>query len=262
MCSAGKYNTLPGCIACDAQVDTDCIKCEMGTASSAIGRNTTCDACREGKYSYPPGQPGATACRVCPNGTFSLARSGLCTACDLGWWALAGSANCTACPRNTFLDIPGQGGEESCRPCPTGSISLARGNSDPTCSACPPGTYQLEGECTSCTPGSYSKSGSVVCSPCLAGTYSEAKATSCLDCPMGTYSGTNYSGACSPCLPGLFGEYTGASTCLQCRPGTTSDTIGAINCSLCHPGQYASSGASEVQHNNTHVLFHFSPIEP
>ena len=72
MCSAGKYNLLPGCVACDAQVDTDCAKCPLGSASNAVGRNTTCDSCPGGAYSFPAKQTGATVCGICPNGTFAL----------------------------------------------------------------------------------------------------------------------------------------------------------------------------------------------
>lgn len=246
MCSEGKYNLLPGCVACDATVDTDCTKCAIGSASNAIGRNSTCDACVKGTYSHPARQSGATLCVICPNGTFSLDQAGECTECPLGWWALEGSSKCTACPRDTYLDTRGKGTVDACLPCPKGSISSRIGNPDPECNACPPGTYSADGECIRCAPGSYSKSGSTACSGCQQGTYSESNATVCVVCNIGTYSPNNYSSTCTPCGTGAFSSISGASTCMKCLPGSAAAAEGLSNCSSCNPGEFAASGASQV----------------
>lgn len=242
-CSAGKYNLLPGCTACDAETDTDCTKCAVGTASSVEGRNTTCDPCKAGTASSLDGR----TCDACPNGTFSLARAGNCSTCALGWWAAAGSSTCTACPRDTYLDVGGKGGVEACQPCPLGTVSSKLGNSDPQCSACPPGTFQLNGECTSCPAGTYSRTGSVACRPCLAGTYSEANSTVCADCAVGSYNDRNSSAGCQKCGVGTFAELKGATVCLACPVGTISAVNGSSACSDCNKGRFAASGSSTVR---------------
>ena len=246
MCSAGKYNLLPGCTACDATVDTDCIKCAVGTASNLTGRNSTCDDCPEGTFSSPAGLEGATKCETCPNGTFALSGAGVCTTCPLGWWAAAGARNCTPCPVNTYLDLEGKGGEEACMKCPIGAISTTRGNSDPACSACDPGSYQLDGICVVCPPGAYNKKASDKCQVCLAGTYSRENATVCVDCAVGAYTGTNHSGGCELCAAGWFAEAKGASVCVACQEGFFSGINGSGNCSKCDQGWFAASGSSQV----------------
>ena len=116
ICSAGKYNTFPGCIACSNTTDLDCSLCEIGTASSALGRNTTCDVCPAGKYSYPPNQKGATTCVDCGNGTFSGVGAGNCTPCADGRYSTGGAGVCTLCPVGTY----GGGMVSVCTSCPAG----------------------------------------------------------------------------------------------------------------------------------------------
>ena len=245
-CSAGKYNLVPGCVACSDTNDIDCIKCEIGTASKVEGRNSTCDECPKGTFSSPPGTTGATACELCPNGTFSSERAGECTKCPLGWWAATGSTQCTACPENTYLDLEGKGSASDCMKCPQGSISKRQGNSDPSCSKCPAGSYQADGDCVWCKAGSFSRGGEMFCRPCLPGTFSLDNATGCNDCVAGTYSGSNYSSECTQCGAGSFAEFVGLSSCSPCPKGSVSDKDGAKSCSQCLYGQYAASGSSAV----------------
>jgi hypothetical protein len=244
-CAVGKYNLLPGCVACTDVVDTDCSKCEEGTASNVEGRASLCDPCPNGTYSGPA---GATECLPCPNGTFSQGKAKTCTKCTLGWFAAEGATQCTACPRDTYLDQEGKGSEKDCVPCPLGTVSSLRGNSDPACSACPPGTYQLDGECTACPAGTYSRSASIRCSECGAGTYSAVGATTCDACDAGAYSGTNASSECQYCAPGSYAEYAGSSACTLCAVGYYVEYQGADACAMCTRGQFAAMGASEVSH--------------
>lgn len=244
-CAAGKYNLLPGCVACTNQTDTDCVKCEVGTASSVEGRNTTCDACPNGTFSGSVA--GATACTKCPNGTYSLGRAGTCTKCPLGWWALEGAVKCTPCPRDTYLNLEGQGDASACIACPEGTVSARLGNPDPACSACPPGTYQLNGVCTACPAGSYSKSASVSCKPCLSGTFSTGNATTCTDCDVGSYTGGNYSSECAFCGAGSYAEFTGMTACVPCKVGFFVEYDGAQACTQCNLGEYAAQGATSVR---------------
>lgn len=243
-CPVGKYNLLPGCVACTSVVDTDCIKCEVGTASNIEGRASLCDPCVNGTYSGPA---GATKCLPCPNGTYSQARAGTCTKCLLGWYAAQGSNQCTPCPRDTYLNQEGKGSVTDCLPCPLGTVASNLGNSDPACTACPSGTYQLNGVCTPCPAGTYSRSSSITCHPCLSGTFSTGGATACGECEVGSYATGNSSSECKYCVPGSFAEYTGSSTCRLCRVGYYVEYQGAEICTMCNTGEFAAEGSSEVR---------------
>lgn len=251
MCGAGKYNNISGCKACSSVVDTDCMVCEVGTYSTILGRNSSgCDNCPAGTYSDPPFHAGGgTRCLVCENGTFSVERSGSCTVCPLGWYAPANSSACTACPVNTFLNVLFKGGADACTPCPKGTISSRIGNSDPGCSACPPGSYQANGTCAWCLPGTFSVSAAVTCSACPAGMYSLTNATSCLKCQAGLFSGTPGSGWCSGCAVGSYApeptqaSVTGASVCLLCPIGWIAPGNNSWNCSRCPSGTFAPNGS-------------------
>ena len=250
MCGQGKYNNISGCRACSNTVDTDCTLCPIGTYSTMLARNSSeCDLCKAGSFSVPANIPGAISCGICQNGTYSLDKAGVCIGCPLGWYAPPNSSACTACPVNTFLDVSGKGGIDACKKCPDGTVSSRLGNSDPACSACSPGSYQLNGVCASCPAGTYSRIASVVCSQCPAGSYSLENATGCTVCPAGKFSGNNASGACQSCAIGsyaeepLIGSLVGASLCLLCPVGWISAGVGARNCSACQSGSYAASGS-------------------
>lgn len=244
-CAAGKYKTFPGCDDCSNKTDADCTKCEVGTASGVEGRVTECDVCPEGTFSGAV--PGATSCRVCPNGTYSLSGAGTCNKCPLGWWAAEGSTECTPCPRDTYLNLEGQGDISACTPCPLGTVSNRLGNPDPACSACPPGTYQLDGVCTACLAGSYSRSASISCKPCLPGTFSGANATSCTECIVGSYARRNFSDECEYCAAGSYAEFTGMSACITCEEGSYVEYDGAQACTRCNLGEFAPEGATSVR---------------
>lgn len=240
-CAAGKYKLTPGCTACMNTTDLDCNLCPAGAYSTIIGRNTSCDTCRAGTFSLA----GATACQTCGNGTYSLDLAGTCISCNLGWFAAINSSTCTACPQNTFLDVFGKGSVLDCRPCPEGTVSSKLGNSDPGCSACPPGTFQTNGLCVSCLAGTYSRSGSIKCRDCQPGTYSTGNATACLECARGSISASNASGTCTMCLAGTFSAFAGGSVCDKCAVGYVNAWDGAWNCSRCVDGTYAAPGDSQ-----------------
>ena len=240
-CGAGKFKVTPGCTACTNLTDTDCALCPTGTYSTALGRNTSCDACRAGSFSLT----GTTACLTCGNGTYSLDLAGACISCDLGWYAATNSSACTACPQNTYLDVYGRGSILDCQPCPEGTVSPKLGNSDPGCSACPPGTFQTSGACVSCVAGTYSRSGSIKCRDCPPGLYSLDNATACLECPRGLISAGNASGGCSACLPGTYSAFAGGSVCTRCAIGYANALTGSWNCTRCPDGMYAASGESQ-----------------
>ena len=166
MCGAGKYNLFPGCIACSNTTDLDCTTCTLGTASTMLGRNTTCDVCEAGKYSHPPNQRGALTCEWC----------------GIGLAAPNGSSNCVTCGDGRFAAL----GASACGVCPAGSFAVAPA-----------------GACTSCPPGTFSSGvGVSVCQVCQAGTFSSASgpvsSAACLSCQPGTYS-SQRSSACRNC---------------------------------------------------------------
>lgn len=246
-CSAGKYNLLPGCTACSNLTDTDCVKCEVGTASTVEGRDTTCDVCPNGTFASPA---GATTCTRCPNGTFSSAKAGSCTKCALGWWSPEGSSVCTPCPMNTYLNLEGKGDASACMPCPEGTISSRLGNPDPACSACSPGSFQKNGICVACPAGSYSKTASVACKTCGVGTYSLENATACVECDVGMFTNLNHSTECALCTAGSYSASTGRSACSLCDVGYYVEYDGALGCTRCEYGEFSAQGASVVSHIN------------
>jgi TNFR/NGFR cysteine-rich region len=102
-----------------------------------LGRNSTCDACEAGKYSFPANIRGASSCALCTSGTFSL----------------AGAANCTACPAGTF----GVGSVSACTACPAGKYALSGASVCTDCSVCAIGQYNVS-NCNS--------SADIVCASC------------------------------------------------------------------------------------------------
>lgn len=119
LCGAGKYNLDPGCKACSNTSDVDCELCALGTASTSLGRNTTCDVCGAGTYSFPANTRGAQTCEPCGNGFAAPAGSSNCTACLSGQYAAAGFSACVACPAGTYSPIRAS----SCTLCPANTWS-------------------------------------------------------------------------------------------------------------------------------------------
>jgi hypothetical protein len=223
VCSAGKYNTFPGCKACTNTTDLDCSLCELGTASTMLGRNTTCDVCAAGKYSYPANQKGAITCEACANGTISGVRASNCTNCLDGTFAVGGASTCTACPAGSF----GVGLVSACSSCVAGTYSLG---GTTTCTTCPAGTYSTassavnSGTCALCTAGKYQTGTgggqSGVCTSCQAGTYS-------------TGAGITMSAACATCSVCSIGQYNlttcNASSNIVCGTCSKPITVNAGN---------------------------------
>ena len=171
MCSAGKYNLFPGCVACSNTTDLDCTTCALGTASTMLGRDTVCDPCEAGKYSHPANQRGALTCEwcgiglaapagssncaTCGNGNFAALGASACGVCPAGSFAVAPASACTSCPAGTFS---GSAGVSVCQMCQAGTFSTALGTtSSATCVACQPGTYspQRSSACTNCPANSW-----------------------------------------------------------------------------------------------------------
>ena len=169
LCSVGKYNTFPGCIACSNTSDVDCQLCALGTSSSLLGRNTGCDVCGAGKYSYPENTRGALTCQLCANGKISGIGWSNCSTCLAGYYALSGTSVCTVCPAGTF----GVGLIGACSACEAGKYSLSGATACSTCSVCVTGQYNVS-NCIS--------SANTVCEACA-------------NLPIGAeYTGVGYAG--------------------------------------------------------------------
>ena len=180
LCSAGKYNLFPGCRACSTTTDVDCELCAVGTASTMLGRNSTCDVCGAGTYSFPANTRGAQTCEPCGSGLAAPPGSGACTACGNGFFAAAGFSACVACSAGTF----GAGFVSSCQTCAAGTFSGAGAS---TCVHCQAGTFSSATGATSVA----------TCVDCQAGTYAPHRASACTNCPANSWASTPQSSRCT-----------------------------------------------------------------
>ena len=128
-----------------------------------------------------------SACRPCPNGTFSTEAGSL------------SPDTCKGCAPGSFG--PSQGAT-ACSPCALGAYEPATGMS--VCRQCLPGTFQpsLGGSgCFPCPPGSSSEvSGASACDLCAAGTVQPgAGGSSCSACNSSTEYSSEGDAVCLPC---------------------------------------------------------------
>ena len=219
LCGAGKYNLIPGCKACSNTSDVDCELCGLGTASSVLGRNSTCDVCGAGKFSFPANQRGAFTCEKCAAGTISGIGASNCTSCASGYVAVNGSNVCTPCAAGTISGI----GASACTPCSNGYFAVS-GSS--VCTPCPAGTFAtgLVGSCAACGAGNYSLLGATTCSTCSV-------------CAIGQYNVSNCISSanivCGACTNPLKVFHAGRHTF------TSTGLAGEQSCSwCCNPGLY------------------------
>jgi hypothetical protein len=300
-CRAGRYANFTGMSNCDS--------CPTGTKTAVVGTKL-CDDCPQGKFQRATGQTichvchigtyaekrtgtactdcaggraagrGASACRVCPPGTYSAPRSPNCTKCDAGTASTAGSTICSNCPAGRYTAIKGSNNTD-CYICPAGTFSIERSSGCTNCSKgqyseaesgscinCDAGKYQkkvgFRGDvnCTQCDFGRYSAIGAAVCVDCAKGTLSNNDNTDCTSCDAGRYASTagwqyeycficpggKYSGerssVCSNCTGGTYSKKE-AEECLNCPAGTHSGDISA-NCTDCPRGTYSGERAATV----------------
>jgi sugar lactone lactonase YvrE len=220
----------------------------------STGSSPNCRPCA--RSSFADGS-GATACTLCPQGTFGLEGFGFtsqetaCQNCPAGSYAAQlGSLKCSKCPAGTWSSK----GSSECEPCPSGYYSNDPGlNSSTFCETCPQGTYGGGGIISSCIPcsaGTYGvenptqapTSRSIACSSCPVGTFSPSGALSCTYCAVGFFTESLSSISCSPCPSGTYGSFPGASNkstaCLDCPAGTYNELSGQtrISCATCPAG--------------------------
>ena len=231
-CATGTYSastaaaSSSSCVDCSAGTMSnttaatslaDCGDCVAGTYSGA--GSSACSSCEVGKFNPVTGSNSADSCQKCFPGTSSSGSAAACTDCSQGTYSLASSPTCTSCPPGTFNAETSSTTAYACLACPAGTASLTEGaGTNSTCVACYLGTFAPPGSpsCTVCPPGTFN--------PAPSSTSLEA----CIECDAGSYSSTTAA--------------TSASTCAECSSGKASSTLGAISptsCSSCTPGTYA-----------------------
>jgi len=234
VCDAGQYATGTGvCTACPAGTYTlstgsgSCEECEVGTASTAVGRwNTTCDDCQGNTYAPSTGYTQCLTCRgntangiscvACNNSAneyFNIGGSGGCATCDGGTYYHSVSNSCVTCGPGTKIDTGG------CDDCPVGTHQPAAGQND--CEACDAahGEYQTEtgkSYCNVAAPGhQIGTSVAHETEECPKGTYSTGGMQTCYDCnaDLREYTETTGSTFCSICQEQVINDECEASTC-------------------------------------------------
>jgi hypothetical protein len=155
---------------------------------------------------------GASACRNCTAGTFSLDNAASCSYCGPATYSNPGASFCPQCRAGTYSSA----------------------SNTTACSYCGVGTYSLVGAltCSACGKGLYSTmvgaSSPNLCNACDPGTYGALTgASGCAFCPPGT--ATNLFGtmaACGPCLPGTYTPFNGSVTCIACSAPVCA--VGAV----------------------------------
>ncbi|KAF0717142.1 hypothetical protein As57867_002460, partial [Aphanomyces stellatus] len=219
--------------------------------------------CTNGSYSLAL----ASACTVCPAGSYCPTTTNLPIPCPSGAYSVAGATSCTPCPPGMACASPSAlpvacsanafnlGGAAACTPCLAGF-------------ACPQATLPP----VACASGSYSLAGSSICTPCPLGNSCANTTLPPTPCPTGTYALGNAT-SCSPCfagqacvlptaapIPCTNGSYALAlaPTCTVCPAGSFCPTTtnlpipcpsgaysvaGASSCTLCPSGMSCASPA-------------------
>ena len=157
-----------------------------------------CNPCFLGKYNP---SVAASACRLCPSGTFAN---------------VTGSLQCTLCTKN-YNTTAGAQAESQCDPCEPGTGS---------CQSCVPGKWQdqaAQDQCEYCDPGSYSN------------TYN---ATRCILCGIGTFQPMGGMMACERCPRGTYAPKTGATACGACGNTNCILAVGGVCGTGCGVNRY------------------------
>eukprot|EP00045_Choanoeca_perplexa_P018414 m.291110 g.291110 ORF g.291110 m.291110 type:complete len:1327 (+) comp17812_c0_seq4:4937-8917(+) len=198
-CPSGHYLTNFDSLV----TDSVCTLCPTGTAQPTEGTHRSCQDCQPGHYTD---QAGQTACKPCPQHTFTSARK---------------QASCQVCDVRQGLFQP-QTGQAECIGCGRGQRLIALTY---TCTLCPSGTFQNQDAattCKNCQAGTYSIASRTSCASCAAGKYSSARASRCQDCAAGKVQPQTGQGSCVTCAEGKYQSQSGKTICVTCVDGLTS----------------------------------------
>ncbi|CAD6196234.1 unnamed protein product [Caenorhabditis auriculariae] len=166
----------------------ECMACPVGS----VNVNNTCILCPRGSYQDFAGQ---TACKACPDGSYTLddgahSIASCLAVCGNGMYSETGLIPCQLCPRHTFSGPAPIGGFKECSSCPSGAYTSKLGAS-------------AASECRlACKPGTYSITGLEPCSLCPMHHYqSSVGQQRCLECANSTATQNEGETSESACLP-------------------------------------------------------------
>jgi len=186
----------------------ECTACSPGTFKSSAG-SALCQNCPAGKIdrgSVLVRNTEDSTCRDCEAGKYSLSNIA-CQSCPSNTNSPVASADVSACICN--IDYEKVNG--ACAQCSPGYVKTVTGNQ--LCTACLPGTFDLNNACESCPTNSSSPEASAAISACT-------------------------------CIPGHTGN--DGSACASCEAGKFKPTTGSASCTACGPGTYYSGTAPYI----------------
>ena len=204
-----------------------------GAAGMLLLRYPVCQPCPAGSF-LGGAAAGASACELCPVGTFSTAVGA------------SSSAVCVACGPGTYQATAGASLASACAACGVGAYST--GTQATACALCGAGTFQTgkgmpdPGNCSLCQVGTYSSAlgapNSTLCTDCGAGKYQTGlgmrAASDCINCSLGTFSSGTGRTACSNCSNGTYASVTGLQACVACPGGLgTGGAVGSVSVTSC-----------------------------
>eukprot|EP01036_Dinobryon_divergens_P028469 gene28469-37419_t len=184
---------------------------------------------------------GATACVLCPAGTYSSL--GSCVACSPGsYQSSEGQTSCVACAKGTYASAAGASAYSTC---PAGSTTpslLVMEFSFDSSTVVRNGNrtfFVNTGAIVTAKAELYNYPSNFIFSSGDDLSFSTAYgATACVLCPAGTYSSL---GSCVACSPGSYQSSEGQTSCVACAKGTYASAAGALAFSTCPAGSTTPS---------------------
>jgi len=269
-CNAGSYWTHQ-----DFPFDGRCAFCAAGkftsTHSKARSPSEACDLCPAGTYSFQ----GATECKACATGRWSVAGSPVCNLllplCPAGTYSETGSGYdpCLRCPENTDTGTTtGSTAIQDCKPCATLDLYkpgmmiqrihepgfivpdtpyLAPGTpvqacpNQNTCEACPANSRRLtpsilwNADPAANTPSPQSGIDSVSC---------QCDPGYAADCDWSPSESLDcFKCTCKACPAGKFKSWSGNTDCTSCGDNQEAEfATGSMACVQCGIGAYSETG--------------------
>lgn len=240
--------------------------CNQGYVTDAL--NNTCTACLPGKFM----QFGSAACSNCEFGKYAASsgntNSEACLQCGAGKFSMTNQSQCDSCPDGTS-SLAGSGVVTNCS-CNAGFQSIVPGQLGGTCVQCEAGKYkETRGTavCTSFLPGTYGSALGATsqsnASACPGNSNSQAGITLVTQCSCNLgYTGaiTTTASTCTACTAGKFKNTTGSGACVDCEANYYSDVVARTNSSCQKCGDNAISNAGSASFGSCQCKAGFGPV--